>query len=128
MVARMRMRRWMLLVLRVIFVGVAAWIAFSWLAPSGRGWIALVVALGLVAGWIGFRWLVVRRRRAEEARADRWASALFDPPRRAEAMVEIRAELARADRKTDAYARIALVLAEMLEADGDTAGARAVLD
>lgn len=118
--------------LRLVFVGLAAWIAFEWLQPRGLGWVTLLVAGLLVAAWIGFRAARVRRRRAEEAQADRWAEALMFPPKRPAALRELTGELATLDPRTPKHAhrhaRLSLIAAELLEADGEPAKALEILE
>jgi hypothetical protein len=106
----------MLRTLRVVFVAGAAWLGWRLASPSGYGWLVPVVAGIAVAIWIAIRYL--RRSRSEDARADRWAEALLDPPRRPEAIREITASLPSAKDPSE-HARLTLVLAELLEADGE---------
>ncbi len=108
------------------FIGIAAWLAFKMLQPEGLGWLVpLLGALGALA-WIAHRFVRARRRRAEDAQADRWAEALMDPPLRPAAIRELRDRIGELGARTDPRrARLALVLAELLEADGDP---RAALD
>lgn len=116
----------MLRIMRIVFVGGAAWLAFHLLDPEGLGWLVPVVAIVLALLWIGYRYWRVRQHRAEDAEADRWASALLDPPLRPQAIAEIKKQRERA-RASD-HARLSLILAELLEADGDPNGAAAVLE
>lgn len=126
----MQMRGWLMRILRVVFIGVAAWLAYQFLSPDGLGWIVPVVAAVAAAAWIAFRMLQLRRLRAEDAQADRWAEALMDPPLRPSAVRELRAQLDALDAKKRAsrHARLTLVLAELLEADGDPKGAMEALE
>lgn len=127
----MRMRGWLLRIVRVVFVGVAAWLTFHWLEPRGLGWVVPALAAAGVLAWVGLRYRHVRRQQASDAAADRWAEALMDPPLRPQAIRELRAELSgrrpRGRQGAVAHARLSLVLAELLEADGDPAGALAAL-
>lgn len=126
----MQMRGWLFRILRAAFIAALAWIAYRWLAPDGLGWLVPVLA-GLAAlAWIALRVRRARAARAEDARADRWAEALMDPPLRPGAIRELRAELETldADKHAPRYARLALVLAELLEADGDPGAAREALE
>jgi hypothetical protein len=114
------------------FIAIAAWLAFQWLRPEGLGWIVpLVGALGAFA-WIAYRYVRIRRHRAEDAQADRWAEALMDPPLRPTAIRELRERIRELDgsasRRTAHRARLALVLAELLEADGEPHEALAALE
>lgn len=126
------MRGWILRGLRVVLVALAAWLAFQWLEPKGLGWVVLVAAGLFVAMWIGYRAALARRRRAEEAQADRWAEALMFPPERPQAVRELEAEIAALDpsapKQAHRHARLTLVLAELLEADGEPLKALEALD
>jgi tetratricopeptide (TPR) repeat protein len=123
----MEMRSTLLRIARIALIAGAAWAGYAFLSPKGLGWVVPVVALGLALVWVGYRFVVVRRRRAELAQADRWADALMSPPERPAAVTEIKAALARCDRASakgaHEHARLSLVLAELLEADGEPAEA-----
>lgn len=119
----MRAKAWLLRLLRLLMVALAAWLAFRWLEPQGLGWVVPVVAAVGVALWIGLRAVLVRRARARDAQADRWAEALLVPDQRPAAVRELQAERARVDpernpKHAEAHARLTLVLAELLEAEG----------
>ena len=117
---RLPLPAWMLRVLRLALVAVAAYLAFHLLEPRGYGWTVLLGAGLLAAGWVGLRAWRVSRVRAEDARADAWAEALMRPERRPDAIRELEAELEAIDptRRAEDHARLTLVLAELLEADG----------
>jgi tetratricopeptide (TPR) repeat protein len=127
----MQMRGALMRVLRIVVVAVLAWLAFTWLQPKGLGWLVPVVAGVLMVLWIGYRAVRIRRLRQEDRRADRWAEALVSPADRPAAVRELREELGQLDPKDGAqapkHARLTLVLAELLEADGDPADALAAL-
>ncbi len=128
----MLVRGWLLRIGRVAVVAIAAYFAFRWLEPQGLGWVVLLVAGVAAAAWIGWRAYRIRRARAEDARADRWAQALMSPPERPAAVRELREaiaglDLAKARSRTE-RAHLTLVLAELLEADGDPAGALEALE
>lgn len=118
----MRMRGGIYRVLRVLLVAAVAWLAFRWLRPQGLGWVVLAVPVTVVLGWVGLRALRIRRARAEDERADRWALALVRPPERPAAVRELR-EARDAARDEPERARLTLVLAEILEADGEPGAA-----
>lgn len=119
----MQMRSWLLRVFRVAIIALAAFFAFRMLEPRGLGWVVLVVAGAAALAWIGWRMRRVNRQRKEDADADRWAEALMDPPLRPSAIRELRAAITAIDpaHRTHAprHARLTLVLAELLEADGE---------
>jgi len=125
----MRMRAGIYRVLRVALIAGVAWLVWRWLEPMGLGWLVLVIAGVGAVGWILFRVWRVKRAQRLDARADGWAEALVDPSRRPAAIDELRAERAEHDgRAPEEHARLTLVLAELLEADGDAAGAVEVLE
>lgn len=116
----MRMRAPLMRFLRIALVAVLAWLGFRWLEPRGLGGMGLGVAGALAIAWIFWRAMRIRRQRASDAQSDRWAEALMSPPERPAAILHLREELAALDPKKDAasHARLTLVLAELLEADG----------
>lgn len=116
----------------VALLAFLAWAAYAYLDPRGYGWVA-AAAIGLIAlAWFGLRWRRVRRARARDASADRWAEALMDPPRRPAATRELREEREKLDtnkgKEASRHARLTLVLAELLEANGKAKEAVEVLD
>ncbi|MBX3269195.1 MAG: hypothetical protein KF729_02980 [Sandaracinaceae bacterium] len=120
----MQMRAGIYRVLRVVVVGAAALLAYRWLAPMGLGWLVLAIAGLAAAGWLGYVGWRARRERALDALADRAAVAVLDPPARPGAIRELTAACARArGRRPAEHARLTLVLATLLEADGDAEGA-----
>lgn len=123
----MNMRAGIYRVLRIAVVAGGALLGYRWLEPMGLGWVVLAVAGVAAVAWVGYRLWLVRRERAREAQADRWAEALMSPPMRPAVITELRAERARASQPAE-RARLSLVLAEVLEADGDAADAVAVLE
>ncbi|MFK7989519.1 MAG: tetratricopeptide repeat protein [Sandaracinaceae bacterium] len=127
---RLPIPKWMLPILRVSLLAVGAYFAFRLLEPRGYGWTVgvFVAALGLLFGY--FVWRRRSRIKADEARSDAWAEAMMNPAKRGAVVASLRAEIALADplKEADAHARLSLMCAEVLEADGDASGARAVLD
>ena len=119
------MKIWALRFFRVLLVAVLAWVLFRWLEPQGYGWAMLVAAGGLTLSWIGWRAGRIRRARARDAETDRWAQALMSPPHRPAAIADLRAIVAGIDREKRAreHAQRSLVLAELLEADGEPGAA-----
>jgi len=116
-------------VLRIAVVAAAAVFGYRWLAPMGFGWVVPVVGGAVLLAWLGARLWRVRRERRRDAQADRWADALVHSAGRADAIAELRAERAKQLPKEPAeHAHLSLVLAELLEADGDAEGAIAVLE
>ncbi|MEZ4336214.1 MAG: hypothetical protein R3B82_06265 [Sandaracinaceae bacterium] len=124
----MQMRAGIYRVLRIALVAGVAWLGYQWLAPMGLGWVVLALAGLAAGGWVVFRLVRIRRERALDARADRWAEALMSPPHRPAAIREIRGAREAARSRPEEHARLTLVLAELLEADGDAKDAVEVLE
>ncbi len=127
----MQMRGWLLRTFRMAFIAIAAWVAYRVLEPKGLGWLVPLAGAVGAFSWIGFRYARIRRRRADEAQADLWAEALMDPPMRPNAVRELRARIGELDgspRRLPLRARLTLVLAELLDADGEPAEALRALD
>ena len=118
MVPPMRMRGGIYRILRVLLIAAVAWLAFHWLEPEGLGWVVLAAAAAVMVGWIGLRALRIRRARARDDQADAWALALMHPPERPAAIRELTDERS-ATKDPAERARLTLVLAELLEANGD---------
>lgn len=123
------MRAWLLRGLRVVFIAVSAWLGFSYLAPRGLGWVVWAVLGGLAALYFGRRAHRAIGRRRENARADAWAEALMDPALRPAAIRGLRDEIEALGAKSPVeHARRTLVLAELLEANGEPRAGREALD
>lgn len=128
----MRLKGGLLRVGRGIVVAIAVFFLFQWLQPQGLGWLVWVLVGVGAALWVGWRTLRIRRARADDARADRWATALMSPPERPGVARELREAIAALDegkpKQLAERAHLSLVLAELLEADGDPEGALEVLE
>jgi tetratricopeptide (TPR) repeat protein len=127
----MQIRGWLLRILRGAALALVAWLAFRWLDPKGLGLLVPATAALGALGWIAYRYRVLRRRQRAAAASERWAEALLDPPVRPQVIAELRAALARlrpsAARDAVERARLSLVLAELLEAEGQPDAALEVL-
>lgn len=120
----------MLPILRVSLLAVGAYFAFRLLEPRGYGWTVGVFLGGLALLFGALVWRRRSRIKADEARSDAWADAMMNPDKRGAVVASLRAEIALQDpvKDADAHARLSLMCAELLEADGDASRARAVLD
>ncbi len=122
------MKRHAFRVLRLMAVALVAWVAYAWLDARGEARLLLPVALVVTLAVIGLGWWRRRRRGAGE----RYLEAMFDPDKRTRAIREVRARFdAEAPATTAAcseHAATALLLAELLDADGQIDEARAVLE
>lgn len=101
------------------------------LAPRGLRWVLWLLAGILVAFFLLETALRVRKRRRERADARRWRAAMEDPSARRAAIRELRSRIDSTRRLGPRFrvrhARLATLLAELLEADGDGAAAVRVL-
>lgn len=121
------MRRLGLRLFRVVAIGLAAWVAYHYLAPRGLAWVVWAGVGTLALGWIAWRTVTIVRARARARQEERWADALVDAPRRPAAIRDLRAALA-SERHPSERVHLTLVLAELLEADGEPAAALEALD
>ncbi len=128
----LRMRSFALRLLRVTFFAIAAWLLFQLLDPMGLGWVVLLAFCVLAMIWLGYRFVRARQRQALDVQADRWAEALMSPPERPAAIRELREAIAKnapaSEKRAVTHAQLSLVLAELLEADGEPQAAMEVLD
>jgi hypothetical protein len=115
--------------LRLIAVTLVAMLAYRFLEPRGQGFWVLIALVVIGLGWVALRARVLRRRRLEDAREDRWAEALLDASKRPAMREELRRDREALDtrHKPHAHARLSLLLAELLDADGERSEARRVL-
>lgn len=109
----------------------AGWVAWFFLAPRGLGWIVWALG-GLIAAFVALELALRARRRGADASAlTRWHAAQADPSARRAAIRELRSRVDRARRMGPRlaleHARLATILAELLEADGRAAEAIAAL-
>lgn len=115
-------RVWLLrlgIVATVLAVAAGLW---SVLAPRGLGWVPVALVgllLAFAALELGLR---ARRRASEDVDAERWRAALTDARTRPAAIAELRRRIDRARRFGSRlrlqHARLAITLAELLEAAG----------
>lgn len=112
----------MWVVLRIVFVGVIAWLLYHALAHFGYGWAMIPIAGVAVLLWAAESWRMGKQRKEREAAWDRWEAAVLDDEARPQAVQEVREELRKAYRlgprlKVD-QAHLSVILAELLDASG----------
>ncbi|MGF1465257.1 MAG: hypothetical protein ACFCGT_03910 [Sandaracinaceae bacterium] len=116
--------------LRAGTIALVAALAYRVLAPRGLGW-TLLLGAGLIA-LVYLSWSLRRRRGERQAarEAERFAQALLDSEVRAVRVPELRAEWVALEGRGAPVerARVGRALAELLDADGATEEALAVLD
>lgn len=113
-------------VIRLFFVAVLAYGAYSYLAPRGLGWLLLPVALGVTVLLAAIEFLRMRARRKRAGMDSQWEEALLDAAKRPAAIDALRKRLSAAASDVD-RARLRVALAELLDADGKSAEAGEVL-
>lgn len=125
------MRVWIARVAMLVGLGLLGWVLLFFLAPHGLDWI--VWALGIaIAAFLALELVLrARRRGADTSDWTRWQAAQTDPSARRKAIFELRSRIDRARRfgarRALEHARLASVLAELLEADDRADQAIAVL-
>ena len=116
---------------RIFVVALLASAAIAWANARELGWIGWIVAIGLLIGVLGMRFMklpfAVRQR--PEAR---WESALYAPHKRAKAIQEVRRALRKLEpvrqRSRGEHTRFSILLAELLDAEGQCREASDVVD
>lgn len=125
------MRAYVQRTLRVFALGLLAYFASAWFYKKGHTALGLWLGGGvvLVALAIG---VVSALRLVRGRREQRWEMAIFKPELRKSATEQLRRRLARltpvTHRTRSDHARLSVLLAELLDAQGDYAGAMAVID
>ncbi len=113
-------------VLRLVFVGVLTYVAYSYLAPRGLSWVLGPVALGVLTLLGAIEVLRWRARKQRSGLDEQWEEALLDAEKRPVALRGLRARLEKASDPTD-RARLRVALAELLDADEQSVEAGEVL-
>lgn len=113
-------------------VALVAWGAFVLLEPHGLGWLVIPIAVVATLGVAGVRWWTLRRGGLGASREAAWAEATIDDAQRPRAIAEVRGARGKLDPSNDEqrgrYARLTVLLAQLLDADGDNAQAQQVLE
>jgi hypothetical protein len=118
-------------ILRVFALALLAYFGSAWFHKQGQTTLGLVLggAVVLVALGIG---VVSARRLIRGRREQRWEMAIFKPELRKAAVEQLRRRVASltpvTHRTRSDHARLSVLLAELLDAQGDYAGAMAVID
>ncbi|MET0341997.1 MAG: hypothetical protein ABW252_13410 [Polyangiales bacterium] len=121
------MRLVVMRVARILVVALAASLVLAWASARGLSWVGWSVALGMFALLLGLG-LVRRNPWSRAARERRWEAALHTPAARPRAIAGLRRALARTVPSSAEHARLAVLLAELLDAEGRYADASAVVD
>ncbi len=117
--------------MRVLTVGVLAYLSMVGANALGLPWLGWTLAGLLFVGY-GALTLVEMQKRAGLRREARWEQAIYDGTHRRQCIEEVRAARAKIDparvRRRPEFARLSVLLAELLDAEGDYVAARAIID
>lgn len=122
------MRRVVMRLSRILVVALGASLVLAW--ANARGWdrVGWALAVGLLAGLLGLS-LFGSLRGARARREQRWESALALPKRRPAAIAGLRRAIAKlSPAQRSERTRLTILLAELLDADGQYDEARGVMD
>ena len=116
---------------RVFVVALAASAAIFWANSRGLGWLGWSIAVGLLSALFGIN--LFRTTFGKRGQRDaRWEAALFAPEKRPRAIAEVRRALRALmpvkQRTRSEHTRLAVMLAELLDANGEYDEASAVVD
>ncbi|MFT3926021.1 MAG: hypothetical protein QM778_25990 [Myxococcales bacterium] len=117
--------------MRVIAVALLAYLALAGANAMGLPWLGYGVAGALFVGY-GLLTVFESKKRSAFLREARWEQAIYDGKGRARAISEVSAARKKLDpsrAKTRAeFARLSVLLAELLDAEGDWGAARETID
>lgn len=116
---------------RILAIAFTAYVAVAWAYKSGRIWLGYTIAVAILSAWLGFS-LLRMSKRSRQTRELRWEAAIFDGARRPRAVAEVQKALKKlmpvTQRTRVEHARLSVLLAELLDAQGDYAEAMAAVD
>lgn len=117
--------------MRVLAVALLAYLSMVGANALGLPWLGWTLATLLFVGY-GALTLVESRKRAALVRESRWEQAIYDGRKRAQSIAEVSSARAKikptqVSRRRE-YARLSVLLAELLDAEGDFRGAREAID
>lgn len=125
------MRSLVMRISRVFVVALLASGAIMVCSARGIAWLGWTIAVGLLSALLGSN-LLGKRLWSREAREARWERALFRAERRPQAIAGVRRALRSLtpvkQRTRSEHTRLSVLLAELLDANGEYAEAAAVAD
>jgi hypothetical protein len=128
---RFAVRALSLRVFRILAITLLAYLAIAWSTARDVPWVGWTFAVSLLVALLALS-LFQRQRRGRAKREARWERAIYDADRRGKAIGELKRELRGLEpvkQRTRAdHARLSVLLAELLDADGDSAAAMAAVD
>ena len=125
------MRAFGLRIFRIFAIAFLAYLAIQWSAARGFAWLGWTLAASLFAAWLALS-LFQRKKRVRERREASWERAIYAPEKRAKAISELKKAIKALEpvkqRTRAEHARLSVLLAELLDADGDCQAAMAAVD
>jgi hypothetical protein len=118
-------------IFRILAIALVAYLAIAWSTARGVPWIGWTIAVSFLVALLALS-LFQRQHRGRAKREASWERAIYEADRRGKAIGEIKRELKGLEpvkQRTRAdHARLSVLLAELLDADGDSAAAMAAVD
>jgi hypothetical protein len=118
-------------IFRIVAVGFLAYLAIAWSSARGLPWVGWTIASSLFVAWLALT-LFQRQKSLRARREARWERAIYDADKRARALPELKRALKQLEpvrQKTRLeHARLSVLLAELLDAEGEHAAAMAAVD
>ncbi len=118
-------------IFRILVVAFAAYVAIAWAYETGHLWLGYTIALAILGAWLGLSILRVSKKSRVQREA-RWEAAIFDASHRPRATAEIRKAIHKLMPVRPAcrveHAKLSVLLAELLDADGNYAEAMTAVD
>lgn len=112
-------------------IAFVAYVAIAWSRARGIPWLGWTIAVSVLSVWLGFA-LVQRHRQSKQLREARWERAIYEARGRARAIAEVKRAVKKLEPVRQAgraeHARLSVLLAELLDADGDYAAATRAVD
>lgn len=116
---------------RILAIAFTAYVAVAWAYQSGRIWLGYTIAVAILSAWLGFSVLRMSKR-SRQTRELRWEAAIFEGTRRPRAITEVQKALKKLtpvkQRTRVEHARLSVLLAELLDAQGQYKEAMAAVD
>jgi hypothetical protein len=128
---RPRVRALTLRIARIFAVALLAYLAIAWSSARGMPWVGWTLAASLLVALLALS-LFQRQRHGRARREASWERAIYDAERRGKAIGELKREIRRLEpvkqRSRAEHARLSVLLAELLDAEGEHEAAMATVD
>ncbi len=118
-------------VFRIFATAFLAYLAIQWSSARGMPWLGWTVAASLFVAWLAFA-LFQRKKQVRERREAAWERAIYAPEQRPKAIAELKKALRALEpvkqRTRVEHARLSVLLAELLDAQGECQAAMEAVD